>query len=183
MKTSLTYGAAMAIAGAILNLLLFFAGFHDNADKMKVAQWVGGMGGFAIGVTCLVLAMREKRAQYPADAEWSYGPALGGGVLTGMFASLFGLITGYLYFAVLNPGFSELIYQTQVAAMEAKGLSPAQLEKIEPMLRPWTTPVALTLMQFFMGLVWSVVLSLIVAIFLRKRAIANPVTAEPPVAG
>ena len=173
----------MAIAGAVLMLLLYFAGFHDSVEKMKPAQWIGGIGGIAIGVTCLTLAMQEKRAQFPAEEEWGYGSALGGGVLTGICASLFGLLTAYVYFAILNPGFCDVIFQAQVAAMEAKGLRPADIERIEPMLRKWMSPVAMTIMQFFTGLVFSTILSLIIAIFLRKRPEQPSETDLPPVVG
>ena len=173
----------MAIAGAMLTLLLFFAGFHDSVENMKPAQWLGGVGGVAIGATCLALAMREKRAQFPADADWGYGSALGSGVLTAVFASLFGLVTGYVYFAILNPGFSDVLYQAQASAMEAKGVPASQIEKIEPLLRKWMSPIALTITQFVMGFVWSVVLSLITAIFFRKRPPTADGTATPPMAG
>lgn len=180
MKTSLTYGAVMAIAGAVLTLLLFFAGFHDSGEKMKLAQWIGGLGGVAIGVTCLTLAIREKRALFPVDADWGYGAALGGGVLTGLWASLFGLVTAYVYFAILNPGFSDVIYQTQVTAMEARGMTAAQIERAEPMMRKWMSPIVMTIMQGFMGFIWSVLLSLLVAIFLRKRPATGAADEVPP---
>ena len=183
MKTSLTYGAAMAIAGAVLMLLLFFSGFHDSVEKMKSAQWIGSIGGIAIGVSCLTLAMREKRAQFPVEEEWGYGSALGGGVLTGLWGSLFGVVTAYVYFAILNPGFCEVVYQAQVAAMETKGVTTAQIDKLEPMLRKWMSPVAMTAIQFVMGFIWSLVLSLIIAIFLRKRPETNDPADAPPVVG
>lgn len=180
MKTSLTYGAAMAIAGAVLTLVLYLAGLHDAVEQLKTAQWAGTAGGVAIGVTCLALAMRDKRAQRPADADWGYGSALGGGVLTALWGSLFGMVTAYVYFGLVNPGFSDVILQSQVAAMEAKGVSAAQIERIEPMIRKWLSPVALTLTQGAMGFVWSFLLALIVAIFFRKRAAAPTFTAAPP---
>ncbi len=183
MKTSLTYAAAMAIAGAVLTLLLFFAGFHDSVEKLKLAQWVGMGGGLAIGVVCLALAMRDRRAAYPADRDWGYGPALGTGVLTGLFASLFGLITAYVYFTILNPGFSEVVFQAQALAMEEKGMSAAQIEKIEPILRKWMSPVAMTILQGLSGFVWSTVLSLIVAIFLRRRIEIGGGGEAPPMMG
>jgi membrane associated rhomboid family serine protease len=183
MKTALIYGAAMAIAGAVLTLLMYFAGFHDNAEKMAAARWVGMIGGIGIGVACLALAMREKRAGYSADQEWGYGPAFGGGVLTSLFASLFGLITAYLYFAILNPDFSEVILQTQISAMEARGMTQAQIDRAEPMLRKWMSPLAMTIMQGISGFVMSVVLALIVAIFFRKPLAGTEEAGEPPVAG
>jgi len=34
MKIPLTYGFIMAIGGALLMLLLYFAGLHDTVEKM-----------------------------------------------------------------------------------------------------------------------------------------------------
>ncbi len=170
----------MAIGGAVLTLLLYLAGFHDSVEKLSAAQWTGALGGLAIGLACLALAMREKRAQHPPEADWGYSSALGGGVLTALWGSVFGLGFAYAYFGLINPGFSDLIYQSQVAALEAKGLSAAQIEKIEPMMRKWMSPVAMTLMQGFMGFVWSLLLSLILAAFFRKRPELSESLARPP---
>jgi hypothetical protein len=181
VKLSLIYGAAMAIAGAALTLLLYLTGLHDSVERLSLAQWIGTAGGVAIGVTCLALSMRDKRARHPADAEWGYGSALGVGTLTGLWGSLFGMVTAYVYFGVINPGFSEVVYQAQVAGMEAKGVSAAQIEKLEPMLRKWMSPLVMTLIQGAMGFIWSFLLALIVAIFFRRRPeVSVPPTGEPP---
>jgi hypothetical protein len=127
--------------------------------------------------------MRDKRAQFPAEEDWGYGSAVGIGVLTGLFGSLFGLVTTYLYFGIINPGFSDLIFQAQAAAMAEKGMSAAQIEKIEPMIRKWLSPVAMTLLQGFMGFIWSTLLSLLIAIFFRRRAPAPGGMAAPPPLG
>ncbi len=61
----LTYGLLMALSGAVLTLAMFFAGLHESVARMAAAQWIGTMGGIAIGTTCLSLAIREKRATAP----------------------------------------------------------------------------------------------------------------------
>jgi len=38
MKTYLTYGFAMAIAGALLSLVLYFLGYHSDPAKFATAQ-------------------------------------------------------------------------------------------------------------------------------------------------
>src|SRR4051812_44585446 len=115
MKTPLTYGFFSALGGAIVNLLLYFTGFHDSVEKLTSAQIVGGILGLAIVVTCLSLAMRDKRANAPTDTEWGYGSAFGTGLLTSLFIVLFGAITTYVYMGIINPGFSDVIYAAQVA--------------------------------------------------------------------
>ena len=178
MKTALTYGFAMALGGAVLALLLYFTGYHDNPEALRSGQWIATVLSIAIGVAGLALAMREKRARFPDDEEWGYGNALGVGILTGLVSSAAGMVFGYLYFAVINPGMSEVILQSQIAAMEAKGISAAQIERAEPMLRKWMSPVMLTLMQLFFGFLWNVVLALLLAFFFRRRA---PAAVPPPV--
>jgi hypothetical protein len=41
MKTPLIYGFSMALATSLVTLLLYFAGFHDSAEKLGSAQWIG----------------------------------------------------------------------------------------------------------------------------------------------
>lgn len=178
MNTSLTYGAAMAAGGFALNLLLYVAGFHDNPEKMSVAQWGGSIGGLAIGITCLALAMKEKRARSNPENDWGYGSALGTGVLVSLVSGLLGLVSGWLYFAVINPGFSDVVLQTQLAAMEAKGMPAAQIAQAEPMVKRFTSPAMMTAFQGFFGFLWSVLLSLVVAIFFRRRD--TPPATVPP---
>ncbi len=174
MKTSLTYGAAMAAGGFALVLLLYVAGFHDSPEKMSVAQWVGSLGGLAIGIACLALAMREKRALSNPENDWGYGSALGAGLLTSVVSGALGLVSGWLYFSVINPGFSEVVLQAQLAAMEAKGMSAAQVAQAEPRVKKFTSPAVMTAFQGFFGTLWAVVLSLVVAIFFRRRDTPAP---------
>ncbi len=183
MKIPLTYGFYMALAGAVLTLLMYFAGMHDTAEKLNSSRWVGGIGGAIIGATFLVLAMREKRANTPLETDWTYGSAVGVGILTGLFGAIFSVVFTYLYFGFLNPGMSELILEAQLAAMEAKGMTSAQISNAEPMMRKMMSPVMLTVFQGFFGLVWGICLALITAIFMRSRPagfVPNEI-APPPV--
>ncbi len=179
MNTSLMYGAAMAAGGFALNLLLYVAGFHDNPEKLSVAQWGGSIGGLAIGIACLALAMKEKRARSNPENDWGYGSALGAGLLVSVVGGLLGSVGGWVYFAVINPGFSDVVLQAQLAAMEAKGMSSAQVAQAEPMVKKFTSPGVMTAFQGFFGMLWSALLSLVVAIFFRRRAEPSPF-APPP---
>jgi hypothetical protein len=180
MKTPLIYGAAMAIGGALLTLILFFAGFHDSAEKMGsgIAQSLGMVGGLLIAVVCLVLAMRDKRANTSPDLPWGYGSALGTGVLTGLFSALFGAIFTYIYFAFLNPGVTNIMYEVELAKMEARGTPPEQIDAAEGMMRFMFSPGMATLVQTIVGIVVIVILSLIIAIFYKNRPAA--LQTEPP---
>lgn len=181
MKIPLKYGLFMALAGAAFTLLMYFAGFHDSPEKMQSAQWIGFAAALAIGVTFLSLAMKEKRATAPADLPWGYGSAFGTGVLTALFASVFGMITAYCYLAFINPRMCDVVLQMQLAAMEAKGLSAAQLEKAEPMIRKWMSPPIMVVMQSVSGFITGTVLAAIVAIFFKQRVVSTAAGLPPPI--
>ncbi|MES2697208.1 MAG: DUF4199 domain-containing protein [Verrucomicrobiota bacterium] len=178
MKIPLTYGAFIALGGALLTLVLYFLGFHDSAEKLQTAQWVGGGIGFILTITLLLLAMREKRARFSVNEDWGYGNALGVGILTGLVGSVLGAIFYYVYASQINPDLSEHILQAQRQAMEAKGMSAAKFEQAEPMMRKFMTPGFTAAMQCLMAIVLSVLLSLILAIFVRQRP--TPPVGVPP---
>ena len=172
MKTPLTYGVIMAVASALLTLGLFFAGFHDSVERIEsgLGKFIAFVGPLAITIACLALAMREKRANTPADTSWGYGSALWTGVLTGLLAALFSAVFAYLYFAFINPGMTEVLYQAELAKLEAKGLSPEQIDRAEQFMRKMLSPGIVTVFQSIGGFLITVVLSLIIAIFYKNRA-------------
>src|ERR1019366_4642334 len=97
MKTHLTYGSAMAGAGFVLVLVLYILGFHSDAAKISPAQWIQGVLGFGIGIACIVLGTKARRANVPAEDDFGYGSALGAGVMITLFAALLGLVTNFVY--------------------------------------------------------------------------------------
>ncbi|MEO6244839.1 MAG: DUF4199 domain-containing protein [Opitutaceae bacterium] len=177
MKTPLTYGFLMAIAGAVLVISLYLLGYHSDASKFGTAQMIGMVGGLAIGITCITLGMKARRAEIPAHEPFGYGRALGTGVMIALFASLFGIVTNFAYVKFINPGISDMIAQTEIAKLEAKRLSGAQLEGAEKMIRVMTGPLAYTVMGFLGGLLFGTLISLVVAAFLKRPAAAD----GPPV--
>lgn len=179
MKTSFIHGLGMAIAGFVLALVMFFLGFHDSPDKLGVAQTVGLVGGLAITLGGLILAIRARRAETPADEPFGYGRALGTGTLTGLFSSAFGAISTVLYATVINPGFQEVVIETQIAKMEEQGMGAAQIEQAEGMIRMMSGPAAQGVFGFIGGFVFSFIFALIIAAFLKRPA-ADPT--PPPIA-
>lgn len=170
MKTTLTYGFAMAIGGALISLVLYFLGFHSDASKLSAAQWIGSIGGLGLGITCISLGIKARRADVPATEDFGYGRALGTGVMITLWAALIGIVTNYLYFQVVNPGFRDLMIQAQLDKMEAAGFTGARLEQSEKMVRFTMSPVMISCFGFVLGMFWGTVISLITAAFLKRSA-------------
>jgi len=49
-------------------------------------------------------------------------------------------VTNFVYFQFINPGFTDVIIQAQLAKMEAKGMQGAQLEQAEKVVRMMMKP-------------------------------------------
>lgn len=185
MKIPLLYGALMALAGALVTYGLFFAGYQDTPEKMQASQWVAPTVGLIVAILFLALAMRDRRAQQPIEQPWTYGSAVGAGVMTGLWAALIGAVFTYVYLAIINPQFRDVLAQVQTAKFEAKGLSESQIETAQRFSSRFTTPVVMTILGAIGSFCGSVVISLIVAIFFRRREVAAPpleTAAPPPVA-
>jgi hypothetical protein len=179
MKTYLTYGAAMAIAGAMLLMLLYLLGFHSDPAKLTMAQIVGSCGGLVISIICITLGIRARRAEIPPSEEFGYSRALGAGFMVTLFSSLFGIVTWIVYAKFINPDFHDIIVQAQMHAMEAKGMKPEQIEAAEKVIRTMTSPFIQAVFSFFGGLVMGTIISLVAAAFLKRPAVAIVPEAPP----
>ena len=180
MKTYLTYGFAMAFGGALVVFAMFFLGMHDSAEKLDTAQWIQTCLGLAIGIACIVLGTKARRAEVPAGEPFGYGSALGAGVMITLFAALIGLFTNYLYGAVINPHFTDVMMQSQADKLTAKGVPSDKIEQIQKMTAVMMKPPVMAVVGFMSGMLFGTIISLITAAFLKRPAVENLTDSPPP---
>lgn len=177
MKTYVTYGFFMTLANFLVTLALYFLGYHSDPVKFqsisKVTQWIP----LFISIAIIVLGVRARRSEVPATEEFGYGRALGAGVMISLFGCLFGTATNLLYFQVINPEVTNVIIQAQLNAMEAKGMSEAQLTQVEKGMRFMMSPGIAAAAGIFIGMFFCTIISLIVAAIVKR-----PATEESPAA-
>ena len=182
MKTYLTYGFAMAFGGALVVFAMFFLGMHDSPAKFDTAQWIQTCLGLAIGITCIVLGTKARRAELPATEPFTYGSALGAGVMITLFAALIGLFTNYLYGAVINPHFTDVMLQSQADKLAAKGVPADKIEQIQKMTAVMMKPPVMAAVGFVSGMIAGTIMSLISAAFLKRAAVETLIDSPPPLA-
>jgi hypothetical protein len=173
MKTCALYGFISALSGAFLILILFFTGFHSDPAKLTAAKWIGGVCGLAIGVSCMVLGVKARRAEIPANEEFGYGKALGAGFQISVFSAIFSAIFSYAYNAFINPGFADLMVQDSMAKMEASGMSSDRIEKAEAGMRMFMGPVPQAVSTLIGGVVFGLIIALLVAAVLKRPVLAQ----------
>ena len=171
MKTNATYGLYMALASALVVFALYFMGFHSEASKLSTAQTLQTVSGLAISITCLALGTKARRAELPSNEDFGYGRALGTGVMITLFAALFSVVFNYLYSAVINPNFVEIMVQAQTLKFEEKGLSGEQVERAVGLMRAMMTPGLQAAFGFLFVMFSGALISLVCAAFLKRPAI------------
>ncbi len=180
MKTTFIYGIGMAAASFVLGLILFFAGFHSDVEKLATGQTIGSVGALIIMVVGLVLVMKARREEFVPEEGFGYGRALGTGTLTALWSALVGAVLSVVYATAINPGLSEIIIESEIAKMEEQGIPANAIEQAEGIIAFMTSPAMMAVTNFFFGFVMGFIVSLIVAAFL-KRAAVDAVPPPPPV--
>jgi Protein of unknown function (DUF4199) len=170
MKTCSLYGFIMAVASAILLLALYFLGFHTDPAKFGAAKWIGGLGGLAIAIVVMVLGVKARRAEVPANEPFGYGSAFGAAFLISFVSSIVYSIFYYTYIAFINTGFLDMMIQDTMDKMQAKGVSGAQLDSMEKGVRFMSTPGIQTVSALIGGVIFGAILALIIAAFLKRPA-------------
>lgn len=174
MKTYLTYGFVWALGTTLLTLILHFLGYHSDPAKLGSAQLIMFLAGTTITVASIILGTKARRAETPSSEDFGYGSAFVAGLMISLFAAIFSVGTNYLYGQVINPDFQEVMVQAQITKMEAKGMSGAQLEQAEQLMRKMSAPAFQMSMAFVVTMIFGTVISLITAAFLKRRASDHP---------
>jgi hypothetical protein len=177
MKTPLTYGALSAAITAAITLLLFFLGYH-SPEKLGTAQAIGTVVGVVASILAIVLGMRARRAELPPHEAFTYGRALGVGILVALFGGLFGALFQALYTTVINTGFNDTLIAYQTGKWEAAGMSAEQIEGAEKITRLMLNPALQVLFGLLFSALWGTIVSLIAAAILKRPA--APISAPPP---
>lgn len=167
MKIQLFHGFLIAAACLLVSALLTLTGLHADASKLPTANTIFSVLNLVILIAGLASGMRLCRLETPPDQPFRYPSALAAGVMVAVFAGLFGVITTYVYFQWIDPGFHDLLVQAQTEKLLARGIDP---DKVERTTRFFTSSGFMAVSTFFGTVIGGTIISLIVAAFFRREA-------------
>jgi hypothetical protein len=177
MKHAFFYGFVSALISVLYTLGLYFTGFHSSVEKINAVAVISPIIALIVAITCMVLGARALRDDARPEENFGYGSALLASFGVSVVSTVLYAIFNFCYVTWLNPDIIDLMVQSQVAKLEAKGVSGAQLDNAEAMTRKLMQPIPSLFFVLISGIVLGLLISLIVAIFVRKRA---EVAAAPP---
>lgn len=176
MGTKFTYAVVLTLCGAALNLLLYFTGFQT--EKLAVGQYFQWLG-FILMFVVLFLGVKAVREEKP-DQSLTYGQGVGAGTLIALYSSLMSAVYVYVHFRFINTAFADYQMEMVREKWAAVGMSEAQMEQAEGMVRMFMGPTFQAIVTPFAGTLVGLVMSLIIAAMLKRPPAGSP---TPPPAG
>lgn len=165
MSTTLLYGLILAIGQIVLSLVGFFLGYQT--DKINSGAWFGIMP-LLLSIGVLVMGLKAVREEDPGK-YLPYGKGVGTGLMICLYSGLIGSVYTYIHFTFVNPNFTDFLIEASRAKWTAAGMSDTQMENAEKGMRMFTKPALQAVIGFVASIVFGLILSLIIAAFLKRN--------------
>ena len=166
-KETLNYGIIYGLITVVLSVLTYM---FDLTFKPWII-WPS----LLLGVVVLFFLLRSYRDHYN-NGYISYGKSVGAGVIISIYAAIISAIYIYVLYTFIDPGLMDKSMAVAEAKMLEKGLPEAAIERAmemqSKMMKPWFT----SLMGIFNSVIYGLILSLIVSLFVMKKG--NPLLDE-----
>ena len=166
-KETLNYGIIYGLITVVLSVLTYM---FDLTFKPWII-WPG----LLLGVVVLFFLLHSYRDHYN-NGYISYGKSVGAGVIISIYAAIISAIYIYVLYSFIDPGLMDKSMAITEARMVDKGVPEAAIEKAmemqAKMMKPWFT----SLMSIFNSVLYGLILSLIVSLFVMKKG--NPLLDE-----
>jgi len=177
MNTALFYGIVLALANIVLSLVSYFLGFQT--DKIALEPWLALIQ-IPLCVAVLWIGIRAAREE-AKDKSITYGRGVKTGFLISLYSALMTIVYTVIHMTYINPAYADYKVDAMRQKWMAAGLHDAQMAAAEKVMRFMLSPVPLAIYILIVGVVFGVVVSLILAAFLkRKPAAGGPAILTPP---
>lgn len=162
-RVALKWGAILGIALIIYSLFLFLT---DNIGNVGL-----GFISYALSIAGLTMAMRDFRSQN--GGLMTYGEGLSVGTLTAGVSGLLSGLFSVFYTTIIDTSVMERMLDQARERLEESGLSDDQIEQQVEFMKMFQSPGLTFVFGIIGSIVLGLVLSLIIAAFIRRTK-ANP---------
>ena len=157
-------GIRFGLIGAVLSIVYFLIlSVAGLAGTQGVWSWIGYL------ITAAVIFFAHKYYKENADGFMSYSQGIGISAWIGMVSAVISSIFMYIYIKFVDTTFIETMKQTQLDAMQQKGMSDQQIDQTMKFASMFMTPEAMFLFALLGGFIATIIIGLIVTIFTQKK--------------
>jgi hypothetical protein len=167
-KANLTNGLILGLAGIVYSLVMYFLDLSLNKTQGYIF--------ILVEIALLFFLLKSYRDNFK-HGFITYGESVGAGVVISLYYAILMAIFIYVLYSVIDPGLIKKQLAMAEEIMQKKGIPEAAMEQGMKFQEKIMTPVVMSLISILGNMVWGVVLSLIVSIFIKKEG--NPLIETP----
>jgi Protein of unknown function (DUF4199) len=162
-KANLTSGLILGLVGVVYTLVMYFLDLTFN----KVQGYVL----LLILIVTLYFLVKSYRDNY-LHGYITYGQAVGAGVVIFLYFAIISAIFTYILYAVIDPGLTTKQLAFVEEALAKRGMTQELIDTSMNMQKKFLKPEIMAPFSILGNMVTGVIMSLLVAIFVRKEG--NP---------
>jgi hypothetical protein len=169
LYNGLVWGAILGFVGIIYNVILYMLDQSLNQNLSYL--------GMLITIVVLILGVRSYRDNVMGGVL-PFGPAFKFGFVVILVSSVIGIIYAYLLWTVIDPDIIGKMKDMQMEKMLEKGIPEEALDQAMAISGKFMTPLMMTIMGLFFGILTGTIIALIVAAIFKKNEPDDQVVAE-----
>lgn len=167
-KANLTNGLILGLIGIVYSLVIYFLDLSFN----KIQGYVF----IFLQIVILYFLVKSYRDNF-LHGNITYGQAFGAGVIISLYYAILIAIFTYILYSVIDPGLINKQLAFTEEMMLKKGLTQAQVDAGMAVQSKIMKPAIMAPVSIFGSMIWGIIISLIVGIFVRKEG--NPLIETP----
>jgi hypothetical protein len=169
-KANLTSGLILAMIGIVYTLVMYFLDLTINKTQGYVF--------LLILVVALFFLVKSYRDNY-LHGYITYGQAVGAGVVIFLYYAILTAVFTYILFAIIDPGLIDKQLAAAEELMAKRGIPQEAMDAGLKIQKKMMKPEIMAPISIFGNMLYGVIMSLIVAIFVKKEG--NPLIDSPEV--
>ncbi|MFT3868535.1 MAG: DUF4199 domain-containing protein [Nibricoccus sp.] len=171
MRSYFNNGILIAGCNALFTLALYLGGFQTDLAKIELSASLSLSFSVALTTVVLVRSVRSRRILTPPTDPFPFGLALGIATTISLVSAISWAVFQFIYLRFINTDYIAQVIEAKVTTMQANGKSPAEIEVARQSLT--LTPAAYVAIEFLLGTAINVIISLIIAAVMRRKAVED----------
>ena len=169
-KSNLTNGLILGLTGVVYTLLMYFLNLSFNKVQGPVF--------LIIQIVLLFFLLKSYRDNF-MHGQITYGQSVGASVIICLYYAIIMAVFTYILYAVIDPGLTAKQLAFAEESMVKKGIPQSAMDAGMSIQRKIMKPAILAPLSIFGNMLWGVIISLLVSIFVKKEG--NPMIDTPAI--
>jgi len=167
-KANLTNGFILGLVGIVYSLIIYFLDLSFSKAQGPIF--------LVIQIAVLFFLLKSYRDNY-MHGQITFGQSVGAGVIMCLYYAIIMAVFTYILYTVIDTGLTAKQLAFTESKMVERGMPQATIDAGMALQEKIMKPAILAPLTIFGSMLWGVIISLIVSIFVKKEG--NPLIDTP----